>query len=164
MDLVSVRFGTCAILLILSRTRMLFRCWSMSISCCCGRLQQYVPLCMMPLEISRSHIDLRDIISSKAGIPFRIIGSWLLHPLLPAYLPVGLSATHPRPCNRSFPSLSLAHPRYEQSDAPATSISELGLEAIIGSLTILDPDRLVLRKMALPLTTIDNATLDAAAR
>ena len=38
---------------------------------------------------------------------------------------------------------------YEQSDVAAQTPSELGTEALIGSLTVLDPDRLVLRKVSL---------------
>ena len=36
---------------------------------------------------------------------------------------------------------------YEQSDESAQSIEELGIEALIGSLSVLNPDRLVLKKV-----------------
>ena len=39
---------------------------------------------------------------------------------------------------------------YEQSDQEAQTLSELGIEALIGHLTVMDPDRLVLRVIDLP--------------
>ena len=37
---------------------------------------------------------------------------------------------------------------YEQSDDSAQSLEEIGIEALIGSLSVLNPDRLVLKRVS----------------